>query len=197
MGHSEQLRLHEVRAVYEILGQVIDLGLVPELWRRHMLDSLSRLVGARVGLTMDLKNALPGHSPIPILQQEVGLNDGRQMRHWLQYLQSSESRLEDPSNVAIFDLHQRRRFFTRTRQQLVDSTTWYASPVVSEARRGSDVDHFLASSLKVSPSGFTSGFILYRPWGDSTFHPRCEKMVRLFHLELLKRLWPTGQFTPP
>ena len=196
MGHSQRLALRDIRSVYQILGEISDLGLVPDLWRRHMLVQLSKLIGARVGLTVDLTNAFPGCCPAPIDPMDVGFVNERESGLWLQYLKSTDWKTNDPSSVAMFNLHQRTRFFTRDRREMVDNKDWYMSPIVSEARRGSGIDHFVVSSARVARPGVLTGFILYRPWGDTPFHPRSRKIVQLFHLELLRRLWPTGRNTP-
>jgi hypothetical protein len=196
MGHSERLALRDIRSVYRILGEITDVGLTPHLWRRHMLVELSRLVGARVGITVDLQNALPGRVPSVIDSVDVGFVSERESGLWLEYLRSTDMRQKDPPLEAMMRLHQTTRFFTRDRQQLVDCKTWYASPLVSEGRRYAGIDHFVVTSAQVARPGWLTGFVLYRPWGDRPFHPRCRKIIQLFHLELLRRLWPTGRNTP-
>lgn len=194
MSHSQRLNLREIRAVYQLLGEVTELGLQPGVWRWHMLKRLCELTQARVGITLDLKNALPGEAPQPLDGIDIGFDGEGERRYFVEYMKSVDWRIQDPSVEAMAGLHRKRRFLTRTREQLIDSQTWYASPIVSEARRGSNVDHFLASSAQIGRPGWTTGFILYRSWGDPAFRPRSAKLAQLFHLELLRRIWPTGRF---
>jgi hypothetical protein len=196
MGHSERLTLREIRSVYQLLGEISDLGLMPNAWRRHMLVGLSRMIGARVGLTADLCNLLPGRAPDIIAPLDVGFINERESALYVDYMNSADQKVLDPPVGPLISLHQRTRFYTRDREQLVQNAEWYRSPIVSEARRASGIDHFVVSQAQVARPGLVTGFILYRPWGDKPFHPRYRKIVQLFHLELLRRMWPVGRNTP-
>ena len=174
MGHSQRLTLGEIRSVYQLLGEVTDLGLVPNAWRRHMLVELSKLVGARVGLTMDLCNLLPGRAPDSIRPMDVGFINERESGLYVDYLNSADKKLSDPPIAPMMGLHQRTRFYTRDREQLVGNREWYRSPIVSEARQASGIDHFvLSSACGWRGKEWIPGFILYRSWGEKPFHPRC------------------------
>jgi hypothetical protein len=196
MGHSERLTLREIRAIYQLLGEISDLGLEPNAWRKHMLLQLSRLIGARVGLTADLCNLLPGRAPDVIAPLDVGFISERESALYVDYINSTDQKIQDPPMRPMISLHQRTRFYTRDREQLVDNGEWYRSPIVSEARKASGIDHFVISQAQVARPGLVTGFILYRPWGDKPFHSRYRKIVQLFHLELLRRMWPVGRNTP-
>jgi hypothetical protein len=196
MGLSERLTLREIRSVYQLLGEIGDLGLTPNAWRRHMLLGLSRIIGARVGLTADLCNLLPGQAPDVIAPLDVGFISERESALYVDYINSTDQKISDPPMAPMISLHQRTRFYTRDREQLVENGEWYRSPIVSEARKASGIDHFIISQAQVARPGLVTGFILYRPWGDKSFHPRYRKIVQLFHLELLRRMWPVGRSTP-
>jgi DNA-binding CsgD family transcriptional regulator len=73
------------------------------------------------------------------------------------------------------------------RSELLDDQTWYASPTVSEARRCGNVDDFICSSVAIAP-GALQGFILYRPWGAPYFEVRQRRLLRYFHICLLRAL---------
>src|SRR3954462_12655602 len=49
MGHSQELRLRDIRAVFRLVGEVRELGADPRTWGRHMLEQLRRGTGTLVG----------------------------------------------------------------------------------------------------------------------------------------------------
>jgi hypothetical protein len=186
MGRSDRMPLRDVRDVFYLLGEITELGTDPHVWREHMLRRLCAMTGARVGLTVDLCDALPGRVPRPIDPIDIGFA-GRQRDVYVDYCNSGQPG-EDPSMLAIIAHHQRRRLLTARREQLVDDRAWYASPVTSEARRASDVDDLLVASALLPKPGWVIGFSLYRDWNERGFEERDRKVVRLFFTELQKKL---------
>jgi DNA-binding CsgD family transcriptional regulator len=188
MAQSQRLRLHDLRQVSELVGQVAELGADPTAWRNHALHGFIRLVGGQVGMTMDMEGALPGVAPRLIDPLDAGWSDGSSRRTYYNYLQTEI--VEDPGATALLKQHLKVTFLTTTRQQLVDDNTWYSALAVSELRRSGGVDDFVCSSVSLKP-GWLHGFIVYRPWGQRRFDLRERRLMRLTHLWLF-RLYKTG-----
>jgi DNA-binding CsgD family transcriptional regulator len=183
MPQSQRLRLRDIRRVSELVGQVRELGANTTAWRTHALQGFIRLVDGQVGLTMDMEDALPGSSPRVIDPLDMGWTNDSGRRTYYHYLQTEI--IEDPAAIALMNTHRKVTFLTTTRQELVDDTTWYAAPAVSDLRRSGDVDDFVSSSVSLKP-GSLHGFIVYRPWGERPFNLRQRRLIRLTHLELFR-----------
>jgi Bacterial regulatory proteins, luxR family len=196
MGHSQTLRLRDIRDVFHLLAEVTERGVDPAAWRPHMLDGLCRLTGARLGISMGLRNALPGQALIPLDPITFGFTTDHEQNLWIKYLDSAELG-DDPATCALIETQLKHRFFLKAREEMIDSKSWYSSPVVMESRRKAGVDHFLMGSTRASRPGVVVGFSLYRAWGEKPFDIRQQRIARLFHVELLRRLWPIGDSTDP
>lgn len=186
MSHSYRLRFSEIRKLHDLLEQVSSLGLDPTRWRSHMLQELCALTHARVGLTTDVQQALPGNLMQFVEPVAVGFSP-QEVRSFGEFI-ASDDRLVDPGGLAVVNHHARRRFVTALRHEMVDSEQWYSSPVVSEGRRSANIDHYLLSSMAVGKPGWLTGFVLYRSWDDAPFDERDRRIARIFHTFLLRRL---------
>jgi DNA-binding CsgD family transcriptional regulator len=180
---SQRLRIWEVRAVGDLLGQIAELGRNPTAWRMRALEGLHDLTGGSVAMTLDMANAQPGMQPQPIDPLDIGWDEQTRQIYFSYY--TSNVVVEDPGAEALFANHQRTHFLTMTRRQMVDDQRWYASPAVSEYRKSGNVDDFVCSSVSW-PVGWLQGFIVYRPWGGSRFDRRQRRIMRLFHLGLMR-----------
>lgn len=195
MHRSERLCHRELRALYTLLAEVTQLGHDPHAWRHHALEKLCALTGARVGLSLELNNVRPRQMPVPVDPIDVGFVDELERSYYLRYITSNQRAL-DPSVETLSTLQPHRRFLTFHRHAVLDDRIWYESPTVSEARRFSGIDHFLCSMYRLGHLGSTTGFILYRRWGDAPFEERSRRLVRLFHAELLKKTLRSDPASP-
>ena len=180
---SQRVAWRELRLISELVGEVGELGRDARAWRTHALGGLTRLLDGQVGLTLDLAGLDAPAGPTMVDPLDVGWTDAdRRMFH--DYLRQEVN--DDPGAKALLDQHQRVRFLTATREQMVDDRTWYGARAVSEQRRSSSIDDFVSSSVRTGP-GTLHGFIIYRRWDDDRFALRHRRMLRLFHLWLLRR----------
>ena len=185
MSRSNRLALRDIRRINTMIEQVGELGADPHIWRPHLMDQTRQLLRARVAISMDCTNATPTTIPQLIDPLDMGMEecDHRRLH---QYFSSGEV-TTDPSAVALFGAHERVRFLTTTRRALAGDREWYASPTVSEARHGANIDDFVSSSVALAPH-VLQGSIYYRDWGDTPFSPKDRRLLRYTHFCLLRRL---------
>src|SRR4051812_7187120 len=71
MGHSQGLRLRDIRAIFRLVGEVRELGADPRTWRRHMLEQLRRVTGTMVGHATE--TVAPFDLKMPPMEAIVGV----------------------------------------------------------------------------------------------------------------------------
>jgi DNA-binding CsgD family transcriptional regulator len=190
MLRSQRLRLHELRQIHNLLGEITELGQDPQAWRAHALRGLRDLVHGQVAFTLDYADALPGRAIRPIQPIDLGWPSESARRRFYQYIESGES-IEDPAAQSLFELHQRVRLVTCFRRQLVDDRTWYAAPSVVNGRHYADIDDFVCTTFALRP-GMLHGFIIYRGMREPAFDLHERRIMRMFHVELLRLIRNTA-----
>jgi DNA-binding CsgD family transcriptional regulator len=180
---SQRVGWRDLRLISELVGEVGELGCDARAWQTHALGGLTRLLDAQVGLTIDVTGMDAPAGPMVVDPVDVGWTDADRGR-FHDYLRTQVD--DDPGARALFDRHKRVRFLTALREQLVDDRSWYAARAVSEQRRACSIDDFASSTVVTGP-GTLQGFILYRRWGDDRFALRHRRILRLFHLWLVRR----------
>jgi len=183
MAASQHLRLRELRAVSDWIGEIGELGANSTEWRTHALHGLIRLLGGQVAMTTDVAGAMPGSIPRPIDPLDVGWTDNSIRQQYYEYYLNEI--VDDPGATAIFEGHLKTNFLTVVREQIIDDAHWYSAPAVSELRRSGGVDDFVCSTIHWKP-GWMQGFVVYRPWGAARFGLRQRRLMRLCHLGLLR-----------
>jgi DNA-binding CsgD family transcriptional regulator len=188
MSRSQRLCLHDVRAVFRLVGEVRELGEDPLAWRRHLAEALARLVGAKLTFSVEAVTTGPAGTPVPVGIADVGWADEQERRLLLRYGEDPDRGYAPdwPEWPQCVELMQRQPSFTRRRRQLVEDSAWYRCPHVQEIRRrGCRVDDFLYSSVWVAPAvGVVDVLAMHRPWGDKPFEPLQHRLVHLLHDEL-------------
>jgi DNA-binding CsgD family transcriptional regulator len=197
MGQSKNLRLRDVRAVFRLIGECREVGLDSTLWRTHMFTELLRLTGGKVamgGPTL-MHDNFAGGQPLPVL--DVGWDGAREQKIFHQYM-LDRMHLRDPAisrfGAQLATLPAGVKSHTRSRRQLADDRSWYASAAFCDYLRPSGVDDGLMS-LVVVADGRAHGIALFRPPGERRFTPRDRRLLHLFHTELAPHL--RADLAPP
>ena len=180
---SQNLRLVDLRAINDIVHEAGELAADTNAWRSHVLQSLIRVLGAQVAMTVDLADAREGGFPRPLQPLDIGWRDASVREIYYDYYH--EEVVKDPGTIEILKAHRTANFCTFSREQLIDDGRWYSARAVSELRRAADCDDFICSTISWD-GGWMQGFTVYRPWKARPFSARQRRMMRLCHLWLLR-----------
>ncbi len=124
MANSQRPRLRELRAIYLLVGECIEMGSDPLVWRRHMLERLREIFGAAMSFGGE---AIPPPRPDEQWRQwmvDVGWTDETSRELYQQWMRQHLPE-DNPFTVGMFA--QRGRLPVRYRRQIVDDDTWYGS----------------------------------------------------------------------
>jgi DNA-binding CsgD family transcriptional regulator len=182
---SQRLRNSDVRAIFHLLGEIVELGRDPGRWRLYMIEELTRMVGGRVALGCEhfYDAQHPTESRL-VGATECGWEPSEQKR-FHDHLNAGDM-VHDPMHPAVGRLL--FRSFTRRRRDFIPDEVWYGSPVVDPLRRMCNVDDTLHSRRRLPHKGWAHAITLMKSWGDAPFTIRDRLLVNLFHREL-GRLW--------
>jgi DNA-binding CsgD family transcriptional regulator len=190
------LHADDVRALLRLLGELRELGACSTAWRAHLTSSLQRLCGCRAALALEL--VFPGDPPLVdhsrarrsvanvVDFSDSGVDAGDR-RRFHEDLIPYDHGADDTFQGAV-PLYGTR--FTRSRQQIIDDARWYRSSIANERFRPHDVNHFIISTVPVTPHTCAS-LGLFRAWRDPPFGAREQLLVELINEEL-GREWLRG-----
>jgi DNA-binding CsgD family transcriptional regulator len=190
MGQSNKLRLRDVRAIFQLIGECRELGIDSTLWRRHMLTELLRLTGGLVAMggPTRMRDNFASSQPLPVM--DVGWEGQREREIFQQYMHD-RMHLSDPAisrfGAQLATLPAGLKSLTRSRRQLADDRAWYASAAFCEYLRPSGVDDGLMSVVFFD-SAQAHAIALFRPPGEQRFTARDRRLLHLFHSELAPHL---------
>jgi DNA-binding CsgD family transcriptional regulator len=205
MSHSQRIRTDDISALLRLGHELHDLAAAshnPIERHEHMLRGLVALLGARyaVSSVARIGPGVAGQAQLLMFVYHGWDDDYPQRRQTAnEYLRTLA-----PTNPACAPLRRLLQSssnqgdvgqtpITRTRQQLVDDTTWYASEYVQHVHRPMGADHALFSLLrmqgngtapgKTSPTGqLVTSLWIMRAWGERrAFEPRDSMLLRAFH----------------
>jgi DNA-binding CsgD family transcriptional regulator len=177
---SETVRVDELRRVLRLALDLRDLPAGSEAQRRHALEGLCALVGAQVGLWVDVDGMRTGRI---IIRDGLdhGFPDERGRRLFSRHVREAQWTAPDPSMPGLSRLA-RGPFSTFLREDLVPNREWYRSAHVQEIRREAAVDSFIYTA-HLPDADTALCFSLHRPWCDRPFGARESAVVDAFHRE--------------
>jgi len=186
MGKSKRLRLQDVRCVFRLVGECRDLGWSSVLWRRHALEGLCRLLGAKSAVGTELVWQRP-QLPRRLVQiVDVGFTP-KEQAVVMEYMSKTWPDNTGPLTAALVKLT--GRHVTRTRTQMIEDRPWYTS-LLYEVRRAAGVDHDIHSMCQISANGETNYITLDRTRGERDFSPLEQRLLHMFQKEVGRLIGP-------
>jgi hypothetical protein len=184
MSKSTRIRLCDIRNVYRLLSEIVEMGDDPEQWRPHLAMSLLRM--------FDLQMATVFVMPLPLDTSHCDVGrislcglDEAGNRAWLEYGARGDLSC-DPCTPSI----EARSgcSFAASRQMLAEDREWYRSDYYNGFRRLTRSDDLVVSLLPMPDVGILHGISGDRSRGAPPIGRREVVCVGLIHKEL-ERKW--------
>ena len=179
---SHLVRPDQLRRALRLASELRDLAPGSDEQRHHALEGLCALVGAQVGLWVNVEAVPAGHVVIRKARDRGWSND-RERAIFRRFAGSQEAQRRDPSVAAMLRrMKEKDRVTSVLRDDLIDSRAWYGSDHVQEYRRGCGVDSFISTVARTSATT-ASCPSLHRRWGEKPFAERDRLIIDIFHRE--------------
>lgn len=195
---ADALQTPDIRALFQLLGELRELGAEPAAWRSHLVATLAALCGANKAamteLRVDAAAAQASSNCADVVQPVQAIDHGlapAQRERFYRELYFTDHDTDDALQ-AIVPLY--GSAFTILRDDVVEARRWDRSYVANERFRPFNCDDFVMSMVPVSTLGVLSSLALYRGRG-APFTPRERLLVQLLHEELARdwnRRTPNG-----
>ncbi len=178
------LTLENVRSVFRLIAEIRESSQYPDVWRPHMVSSLSALIGADSAMACESRTPL-GYPPRP-KPGAVSFGWSPHEEATWRKLDLATARHVDPA-VPLQDRGESMPLTCR-RRDLLDDARWYAAPYVNDVLRRVGVDDNIVSICSLRDGIGVRGLAFFRSWQGRPFSERERDMIRLFHEEI-GRLW--------
>jgi DNA-binding CsgD family transcriptional regulator len=196
MGHSERLRLGDVRAVFHLLGEVRELGDDPTAWQRHLSGRLAGMFGARLVLTGESILARVRGPVLPVVMAEFGWVDEKERGFFLGHVVTLDWDTF-PHMPPYFLRLAAQGAVCRRRRELTDDGPWYRWHHALEIRAGTDQDDLLLATRWLPGIDGQYNISLFRAWGDRPFRVSQRRLLSLLIMELTQLWEPDPGRTDP
>ncbi len=175
MAKSNRLRLGDLRAIYLLVGECLELGADAVAWKTHLLKSLMTTFHADVGQAVEMNRDLT-RAACFIDAGWGGERDSKSFR-WLMREQMDRN----PSLPVVRARAKPLQAFTR--RDILSDDCWYGNEFCSEYMRLTNLDDWVGLYYVQDPDhGFSVG--LNRERGSRRFEPRERLLLRLFGTEI-------------
>ena len=180
MSSSQRIRVDDVRQMFRLMGEVAELPGDSGARKRHAIDGLCRLVGAKVGVAMSARD--DGSGPQPYESFDSGWSDPGERAAMFDHV-VADAITADPAvgpMVRVMVALGPREGAARRREDLVVDRDWYRSPHVNELRRPGGINHCVYCVYRHQHTAHLSSISIHRPWGDRRpFSARDRQIVEL------------------
>lgn len=197
---AQGLSAADIRSLFQLLGELRELGARPSAWRQHLALELERLCGARAVCVSELQpNSQPrgaetrdcrdAVSVLDLADTGVPVDERAAFYEDVVWYEHDE---DDPL-AALLTLY--GSSFTRERRSLASDPAWYRSALANERFRRQNCDDFVFSMQVVPRLSVFSSFEAYKAWGDRPFTGRDLLFMELLHEQLATDWQPPSSET--
>lgn len=180
MSTSSQIRIAEIHAVYQVIGECRELGDDPEIWRQHFFKQLAQLVSADLvigGEMASLKSGQPRDLGTTVYGWENGFNP----RGWERALELLQT---DPTYSPVLAGYARRVTHSDglalRLTEFIHEPAWRRSVDYQEVNRTIGVEYSLYCLCSIpDTSDEVNGPVLMRAAGRRNFNDRETAIVQL------------------
>jgi ATP/maltotriose-dependent transcriptional regulator MalT len=184
---NAQPRLRDVRRIYRLLWECTELNSDSNAWRTHLLEGVSRIIGARVGLYMHLHDPLQETERLEAAMAN-GFLDTDHLALW-QHYQENNAQKDDPYHLSYYHDHH-RPLRTRSLDEVVASREWKRSLHYNEYVRACKLGDRITSSLRLNgdEKAPLQTLVFHRDEADGKFSASAKYLVKLMHHEMAELL---------
>jgi DNA-binding CsgD family transcriptional regulator len=183
MGKSTRVRLSDIRHVYRIINEIVELGDDPDAWRAHLVEELLHFFHFQYSVSFVVPLPMDTSNLSAVKACERGLDEAG-LRIWSEYGCRGDLS-SDPCTPAIAS--RAGRPFTAVRPMLVDDHQWYQSPFYNEHRHQTRSDDLLISMLPMPQIGILHTISGDRARGSPPMGRREVVCCSLIHQELARK----------
>jgi DNA-binding CsgD family transcriptional regulator len=181
MAHSQRLRVRDVRAVFQLVGECRELGYDYRAWQQHMIVGLRELLGAPMALAGEFLPRSAAEGIEFASEAQISGAAPSTQRAFLGMLHN-KNYLVDPLSQEVL-----RSVWTQgiwSRQDLANDQDWYHSNFFEEFSPTFRSNDAMASACMQPGLGWPSWIALCRPERQPLFATRQRRLLRLFHQEI-------------
>ncbi len=188
MSKSQRLRHSDLKAIYRLIGDCLDLGADPLAWRRRLLEGMRRLAGGRVAYIVGLVGfPRPGVRAAEMVH--LGLEGPRQSDLFAEHFAFMARGGED-SMLTAFAALPHDRLQSRSHDQMVDVGQWRRSESYQRYHREMDMEPGVLSMfpLRVGGVRYHHTLSVRRCVGERSFSRRDVRVLDCLHHELAPQI---------
>ncbi|MBC8106327.1 MAG: response regulator transcription factor [Anaerolineae bacterium] len=199
MSTSDRVRHQDMSALLKLANELHELAPNPVVRQEHMLRSLAKVLGARVGVSL-MGRAGPRSAPERLdlcMLAYHGLDNPQHRRAANEYFRTMLP--NNPVRRPMLKLTSTESPVTYRREQLVEDRAWYSSPYYEQRHQAMGVDHAIYSAMSFDGSRLVTAMGMYRSSGDRRrFTDRERSLMRMFHSQAqwLYECEPPGDGSP-
>ena len=182
MSKSQTPRIADAVRAFRLLGELRELGADPVAWRTHLLEGLTALLGAQVGLTGEMELPYTLNHMRPANPIDFGWRGASERQAWRDYF----SRLDISDDPTWHTLYPHAgRPLTKFRDQFMPPSQWYRCEHVQRYRRVSGVDSFIISQRPLPWLKRDHLIYILRGWEEKPMQVRQARILKMFHDEFV------------
>lgn len=184
MSRSNRPRLRELRGVYLLAGECLELGADPLVWRTHLAQRVTQVVGDSVALVYELSAPRLGDGELAPALVDAGWRNARERRSFTAYLES-EVASENPLLHRV--LSSTAAFETMSARSVLPLATWRRLAVAEYiTAAGLEIDCFTTTSRR--EGAHRDVITVHAHQGRRALSIRERRALSLLHRELLPHL---------
>ena len=185
MGHSQRLRLRDIRDAERVVNEACELWADPGAWQAHVVTRLGRLLHGPLTMWVHAHD-LPAAREPRILAAAGGNQMGDKVAASVADMQAHGWAVHMPEYSDLARRYCRCGVFRGTtyrRQDLVSDLAYHASPAYQRWLGPADIEGHIASIHRLS-DGTTSVLGIHRTGGERPYTVRERRLTKLLHATL-------------
>lgn len=184
MSRRSRPTLNQIRRTFLLIGECLELGADPQLWRRHLAVGIQKLIGDGVVLIAELSPDRLGNGQLSQHTVDVGWRDEKAKSSFLAY--SHDDTPED-NPLLTRALTSPHRLITLAAHEVADEARWRPMAVYDYIHQA-ELHYDCISSISRHVDGVTNLFVIHPRRESQPFSTRSKRLLWMLHRELYPHL---------